>query len=630
MAQNKQGHHGKKDGAAKPKRGREFRIPSGAPRAAGSPGAAAPGGGAPSATGGIAPLRDQGPASTGAHAPVTSAAPGSTGAHGPVPAASPASTGSVPVMRPDSAGSTVPVRTGSTGAMAPVRPASTGSMPPVPPQGPEPASPFAGGYVPSYQASPVPPEEKRHRGLKIFGITVGIILGVLAIVYLAGAFIFMGRFFPNSSIIDMDISGKTPEEVHQMLDGVLGDYTFKVEGHGLSLTLSAADMGMSLDSQSIADGLLCEMNPWAWPYEVFQNHDDTDDLVSTFEETKLADTIHAAVEEANARGTAPKNAMVAYDAAEHAFVVVPEEEGNTLLADKVMDEVARGTVNFAPKVTLSDAVLARPEVLSSDPALAAARDEANKYVSAPVSVTMEGTERLAIDADAIAAHITIGDDLSVTYDPEPLVAMVKEQVNAMDTTGAERAYARPDGKQIVVKGGDYGWITDSEATAEAVREALVNAVGGPIEITMKQRAAQAPDQYGRDFGARYIDVDLTEQYARFYDSDGSILWESDIVSGKPADGRATPEGTYYIKTNDGKSVLRGYKPDGTKDYETEVAYWMPFKDNSIGFHDAGWQAQFGGDWYLEHGSHGCINLPPEKAEELHGLLSVGDVVVVHS
>ena len=630
MAQNKQGHHGKKDGAAKPKRGREFRIPSGAPRAAGSPGAAAPGGGAPSATGGIAPLRDQGPASTGAHAPVTSAAPGSTGAHGPVPAASPASTGSVPVMRPDSAGSTVPVRTGSTGAMAPVRPASTGSMPPVPPQGPEPASPFAGGYVPSYQASPVPPEEKRHRGLKIFGITVGIILGVLAIVYLAGAFIFMGRFFPNSSIIDMDISGKTPEEVHQMLDGVLGDYTFKVEGHGLSLTLSAADMGMSLDSQSIADGLLSEMNPWAWPYEVFQNHDDTDDLVSTFEETKLADTIHTAVEEANARGTAPKNAMVAYDAAEHAFVVVPEEEGNTLLADKVMDEVARGTVNFAPKVTLSDAVLARPEVLSSDPALAAARDEANKYVSAPVSVTMEGTERLAIDADAIAAHITIGDDLSVTYDPEPLVAMVKEQVNAMDTTGAERAYARPDGKQIVVKGGDYGWITDSEATAEAVREALVNAVGGPIEITMKQRAAQAPDQYGRDFGARYIDVDLTEQYARFYDSDGSILWESDIVSGKPADGRATPEGTYYIKTNDGKSVLRGYKPDGTKDYETEVAYWMPFKDNSIGFHDAGWQAQFGGDWYLEHGSHGCINLPPEKAEELHGLLSVGDVVVVHS
>ena len=93
-------------------------------------------------------------------------------------------------------------------------------------------------------------------------------------------------------------------------------------------------------------------------------------------------------------------------------------------------------------------------------------------------------------------------------------------------------------------------------------------------------------------------MDLTEQHARFYGEDGAIIWESDIVSGKPADGRDTPQGTYYIKTNDGKSVLRGYKPDGTKDYETEVEFWMPFKDNSVGFHDAGWQEKFGGDWYV--------------------------------
>ena len=72
------------------------------------------------------------------------------------------------------------------------------------------------------------------------------------------------------------------------------------------------------------------MNPWAWPYEVFQRHDDTDDLVSTLENSKLADTLTAAVEEANARGTAPKNATVAYDADEGGYVVVPEEEGNTL------------------------------------------------------------------------------------------------------------------------------------------------------------------------------------------------------------------------------------------------------------------------------------------------------------
>ena len=473
------------------------------------------------------------------------------------------------------------------------------------------------------------PIERRGFAMGLFGIVMASILGAIALVYFAGVIVFSGRFFPQSTIIGMDISGKTPEEVHQMLDEVLGDYTFKVEGPGLSLTLDATDMGMALDSQSIADGLLAEMNPWAWPYEVFQRHDDTDDLVSTLENSKLADTLTAAVEEANARGTAPKNATVAYDADEGGYVVVPEEEGNTLLADVVIDEVTRGTVNFAPKVTLSDAVLAKPTVTRDDPALAEARDAANKYLGGALSLTMAGAEKMAITADEIAEHITLGDDLSVTFDPEPLVAAVKEKVNAMDTTGATRTFTRPDGKAVTVKGGDYGWITDSQATADAVREALTSGAGGTLEIIMKQNAAQAPDEGGRDFGTRYIDVDLTEQHARFYGEDGAIVWESDIVSGKPADGRDTPQGTYYIKTNDGKSVLRGYKPDGTKDYETEVEFWMPFKDNSVGFHDAGWQEKFGGDWYVEHGSHGCINLPPDKAEELHGLLSVGDVVVVH-
>ena len=167
-------------------------------------------------------------------------------------------------------------------------PSVTGGMPPV---GGAVRPAVAGGFTPSYQMSPIPPESQRHRGLKIFGITMGVILGALALVYFVGVIIFMGRFFPHTSIIDMDISGKTPEEVHEMLSDVLDNYTFRVEGHGLNLTLSAADMGMSLDSQSIADNLLAQMNPWAWPYEVFQSHDDTEDLKSTFEETKLASVI---------------------------------------------------------------------------------------------------------------------------------------------------------------------------------------------------------------------------------------------------------------------------------------------------------------------------------------------------
>lgn len=509
-------------------------------------------------------------------------------------------------------------------------PQATTAMPPVPPVAP-PTVPAAasGGYVPTFQVSATPPGAKKRRALKIFGITVASLVALVALVYLAGVFIFMGRFFPHSTIIGMDISGKTPEEVHEMLDGVLGDYTFKVEGHGLDLTLSAKDMGMSLDSKSIADNLLSQMNPWAWPTEIFQNHDDTEDLVSTFEETKLAETIQAAVDAVNAKGEAPKDAALAYDESVGAYKIVPEEEGNTLLADVVMEQVAKGTVNFAPKVKLTDAVLARPAVTQDDPDLAAAREQANTYLEGVIDLAMAGQVVASIDAATLAEHIKIGKDLEVTLDAEPIVADIKERVNKMDTTGATRTYTRPDGKTFTVEGGDYGWITDSQATADKVSEALKAGKGGTIDIIMKQNAGQAPDENGRDFGNRFIDVDLKKQIARLYDEDGKVIWKSDIVSGLPKDGRDTPTGTYYIKTNDGASTLRGYKPDGSKDYETKVDYWMPFKDNSVGFHDASWQSKFGGKRYKTYGSHGCINLPPEKAKELHELLKVGDPVVVH-
>lgn len=61
-----------------------------------------------------------------------------------------------------------------------------------------------------------------------------------------------------------------------------------------------------------------------------------------------------------------------------------------------------------------------------------------------------------------------------------------------------------------------------------------------------------------------------------------------------------------------------------------MAYWMPFVGNSVGLHDADWRSKFGSNIYEYNGSHGCVNLPPDKAAELAGLINVGTVVVVHN
>ena len=55
---------------------------------------------------------------------------------------------------------------------------------------------------------------------------------------------------------------------------------------------------------------------------------------------------------------------------------------------------------------------------------------------------------------------------------------------------------------------------------------------------------------------------------------------------------------------------------------------MPFW-NGYGLHDAPWRDEFGGTIYKTNGSHGCINLPPEKAEQLFSIIKTHDIIVIY-
>ena len=98
--------------------------------------------------------------------------------------------------------------------------------------------------------------------------------------------------------------------------------------------------------------------------------------------------------------------------------------------------------------------------------------------------------------------------------------------------------------------------------------------------------------------------------------------ESDFVSGDASNVNPTPHGVFGLTYKTTNAVLRG------ADYETPVFYWMPFHGN-FGMHDATWRTEFGGDIYLTDGSHGCINLPLDKAEAIYGYVSTGFPIVCY-
>lgn len=502
------------------------------------------------------------------------------------------------------------------------QPVSSGS-------GSKPASSSAASGKSAAASAPDQPEGEKRSAGKIAAIVCGIVAGVLAAVYLAGVAAFSFLFFPNTTVGENDISLKTSEDVRVLLDAAVEDYAFTVEGQGISLAMTSQEAGISYDTDAILSEMHSKEAAWRWPYEVFQQHELGACVAISYESTVLEDALRAAAAEVNETAEPPVNATIGYDADAGKVVVVPEQYGTLVDADKLVAYVKAQNNELNERIKLPQEVLAVAELTQEDARLAQAAETANSYLTVNVNLIMNGQTAASVNPETMSAWITLSENLEAALDEGLMTEWVIQTAAACTTTGSQRVYTRPNGKEVTVEGGDYGWTVDKDALLALVTEAVRSGQQGDVDMPLSQ-TAQAFNGYGvADWGARYVDIDLSEQHAYLYDENGSLVWESDIVTGGPGASRATPTGVWDLNSNDGRTTLVGRKADGSIDYETPVDYWMPFVRQSIGLHDANWRGSFGGNIYTYSGSHGCVNLPVGKARELHSLIKVGDVVVTH-
>ncbi len=514
-------------------------------------------------------------------------------------------------------------------------------------------------------------KSRRNSGVLIL---IGVVVAVIVVAYFVGVIVFSGHFYPNTVIAGEDASMKTPGEVSDLLDDMIGSYSTEVVGHGVDMTLSAEEMGLTLDSEAVTEGMMDKRNPWAWPVEVFGRHDETSALETTYQESdKLSEMVNSTVDEFNETATLPVDATISYDEGMDVFTVVPSKIGTALNAAAITDDIITATMALEPEVDLGDEVLQQPRIYEDNPSLLGALDEANAMIRVNLVADMASTQVAETTPALIASWIRvetpeeaaeeasdegdeeqpekedveeaadIGDEhtaieeayadepeedsdvpvVSAVLDGEAVYSWALDVTSNCDTVGSTRTYTRPDGAEITVSGGTYGWYTDTAAFRDLIVDAVSSHESGTIDIPTTSTAAVYDGLGNRDWGSLYIDIDISAQYVRFYDGD-TIIWESSCVSGLPANGRATPTGVFYINwPYVGRNVtLRGYESDGvTVDYESDVSYWMPFYGNSVGLHDASWRSSFGGSIYQSNGSHGCVNLPSGNAANLYEIIT---------
>ena len=452
---------------------------------------------------------------------------------------------------------------------------------------------------------------------KTAALVLILAVAVLAGIYAYKALGYRNTYFPHTVINGMDVSGKTVGEVKELIAS-------GVNGYGLVLKLRDEEQetitGEKIGLHTVFDGSLEEIirqqNPFRWPRYLLKGPSYDIKTMIAYDADALAQTLGGLSCFDSSRAVLPSDAYLSDYVSGQGYSIVPETEGTTLDMDKVRAQVDEAISSLAPELDL-DALgcYKSPSIRRGNTSLAAARDARNRYVNMTVTYTF-GSKTEVLDGDEIHEWL-VSDGEQVSIDPDQAAAYVKSLASKYNTAYRKRSFATSYGQNVEVSG-FYGWrINQSEETREllGILEAGESVSREPVYL----QTAASHD--GPDYGSTYAEVNLTAQHLIFY-KDGQKVLESDFVSGNVSRGHTTPPGIFSITYKQRDAVLKG------EGYASPVKFWMPF-NGGIGFHDASWRSSFGGSIYKNGGSHGCVNMPYDKAKELFENVYAGMPVICY-
>ena len=459
----------------------------------------------------------------------------------------------------------------------------------------------------------------------------GIVVLVLLIVYLAGMLYYNDKFLNGTMVNGSDVGGMTLQKANDQLSKKVNGQSLKlIFNDGQSEVLQSAQLGVSYNKDNSLNQLMKNQNKWAWFIGFFKNEKNTlTDLIQISDENLtngIASMEHAKEE----NQIAPTDAYIQYK--DGSFSIIEETLGSKFNTEELVKNIKVALSEGKQQLDVTKANgYVKPQVYKDDQDLNNQLKAANEYCLSAITYTTPKGKEIALDGSTLITWLSKQDDGSYTKDEsvfkEKLTAFVKELASQYNSIGVTRTFTGKDGQSHTVSGGTYGFRVSTDSEVSALLKMINENKSENNRIP--EHTGQLPSGENGGLGTTYLEINITKQHLWFV-KDGSVVLESDFVSGKESDStRLTPSGTYYIYNKERNRVLRGTKqPNGKYEYESPVSYWMPF-NKGIGLHDASWRSTFGRDIYINSGSHGCINLPTGFAGSLYSQIYVNLPVVVY-
>lgn len=470
------------------------------------------------------------------------------------------------------------------------------------------------------------PVKRGGKAKKIAAVTAGSILGIALLVYLGFAFFFQSHYYFYTEINGTDFSGKTVEDVENYMKKQVDGYTltFKKPDGGEEKILGS-EIALEYQPGKELKQYMENQNAFLWPQAFWKSDKVQASIGVKYDAAALDSKITALAMMQPENQTAPVSAKPVFQETE--YVIQPETAGTQINEEVLRKKAASCITEFNPTLDMTkEDCFAKPRFTADSQEVIAARDTMNRYVNAAVTYDLNPNTEV-VDKNTIAQWLGVDENMGVTVNRELVAAYVAELASRYNTVGTTRTIQTPSGKSANVSGGSYGWKLDQEAETDTLIGNIT--AGEPVtrEPVFSQRAVL---HAANDWGNTFVEVDLSAQHM-WYISNGKSVFQADVVTGKPDRSHETPAGIFSILEKMRNKVLRGnVMPNGEREYETPVSYWMRVTWSGVGFHDATWQSSFGGTRYKNgYGSHGCINMSYSGAASLYDMVYVGVPVIIH-
>lgn len=454
------------------------------------------------------------------------------------------------------------------------------------------------------------------------------------VIYLKYQQYYSCHFFPGTTVNGMEAGEKTVEEVQEMLEESIDPYSLTLSFRdGESETLPGESIGYVYIPDNQVLDLMAAQDAGKWFLHLSEERNCTVQLSTGFSLEKLTEEIYSLPELSPDREIAPTDAFLEWNGTE--FVIVPENDGYMIDEDMVFEAAYRAASEKEEHldVTALDGVYTAAAVRSDDEKLNRQVKQLESLLP-KCSITYElPADDLVLDGSVMEGWLAQDEEGNYSMDEktwnEGLSAWFSEFADSVDTLGKERTFVSEHAGTVTLAGtADYGWVMDRKEEKAWLEEAVKGS--GAIArkpVYTQEEFASMDDHSG--IGGSFIEADLTAQHLWVY-QDGEEVFDTDLVSGLMTEYSHTPDGVWILDYKETDTTLLGdINEDGEYGYAEYVNYWMRVNDDGIGLHDATWRDTFGGDIYINNGSHGCLNLPLEAAGKIYEYIDAWTPVVIY-